>query len=136
LQNYKLQIIQGTNSDELTLLKNDPMAKNKTEVNYTQLLVANKENIAELQKQLHDYVKYDTLSQDLQQEISALFPKIKTINLSYATEIDMESSNTEKKPMAVAFLKTNQKMTEEEKNKFETWIKVRTKSSEMKIIIQ
>lgn len=136
LQNYKLQIIQGTNSDELTLLKNDPMAKNKTEVNYTQLLVANKENIAELQKQLHNYVKYDTLSQDLQQEISALFPKIKTINLSYATEIDMESSNTEKKPMAVAFLKTNQKMTEEEKNKFETWIKVRTKSSEMKIIIQ
>ncbi|MDO5760422.1 MAG: TIGR00341 family protein [Bacteroidota bacterium] len=136
LQDYQLQIIQGTNSSNISLLKDELLTSNASNVNYTQLIAQDKENIANLQKQLSIYTKYDTLSKDLQQETRTLFPKIKTLALTNASETDIETQQTERTPIAIVTLKNNQNMSKEERTRFVTWLQARTKTENMKVFVQ
>lgn len=136
LQNYRLQIIQGTSSDNISFLKDELLANNNSNVNYTQLIAEDKENIANLQKQLSDYVKYDTLTIELQGEVKTLFPKIKSLAITQAKQVNIETNNSEKITIALISLKNNQRINKEEENHLSEWLKARTKTQNMRVVVQ
>lgn len=137
LQNYRLQIIQGTSSDDISLLKDELLANtSSSNVNYTQMIAEDKEYIANLQKQLSEYIKYDTLSAELQGEVKTLFPKIKSFAVTQAKQVNIETNKAEKITFALISLKNNQKISNEEQKHLTEWLKARTKTQNMRLVIQ
>lgn len=89
-----------------------------------------------MQKQLSEYIKYDTLSAELQGEVKTLFPKIKSFAVTQAKQVNIETNKAEKITFALISLKNNQKISNEERNHLTEWLKARTKTQNMRLVIQ
>ncbi len=134
LKDYHLQIIQGTSSSEISLLKDEIL--NKGNVNYSNLLQESQENLQAMQTQIQEYQKYENISKELKEEVKSLFPKVEFIALASATEIYINKDSVDKTPIAVVVFENNDKPNAEETKKLSQWLKTRTKSTNIKVIIK
>lgn len=134
LKDYHLQIIQGSNSSEISLLKDEIL--NKGNVNYSNLLKESQENLQAMQTQIQEYQKYENISKELKEEVKSLFPKVEFIALASATEIYINKDSVDKTPIAVVVFENNDKPNAEETKKLSQWLKTRTKSTNIKVIIK
>lgn len=134
LKDYHLQIIQGTSSSEISLLKDEIL--NKGNVNYSNLLKESQENLQAMQTQIQEYQKYENISKELKEEVKSLFPKVEFIALASATEIYINKDSVDKTPIAVVVFENNDKPNAEETKKLSQWLKTRTKSTNIKVIIK
>ena len=134
LEDYHLQIIQGTNSSEIAILKDEIM--NKSGANYSGLLKESQESLQIMQDQIRDYQRYEIISKELKEEIKALFPKVEFISLASASEIYVNKDSLDKASIAIISFENNSKPTPEESKKLSQWLKTRTKTKNLKIIIR
>lgn len=134
LKDYHLQIIQGTSSSEISLLKDEIL--NKGNVNYSNLLQESQENLQAMQTQIQEYQKYENISKELKEEVKSLFPKVEFIALASATEIYINKDSVDKTPIAIVVFENNDKPNAEETKKLSQWLKTRTKSTNIKVIIK
>lgn len=134
LKDYHLQIIQGSNSSEISLLKDE--IANKNGAIYSNQLQESQENLLVMQEQIREYKKYENISKELKDEIKALFPKVEFIALASASEIYVDKDSVDKSSIAIVSFENNNKPTAEESKKLSQWLKTRTKTKNLKIIIR
>ena len=134
LKDYHLQIIQGSNSSEISLLKDE--IANKNGAIYSNQLQETQENLLVMQEQIREYKKYENISKELKDEIKALFPKVEFIALASASEIYVNKDSVDKSSIAIVSFENNNKPTAEESKKLSQWLKTRTKTKDLKIIIR
>ena len=134
LKDYHLQIIQGSNSSEISLLKDE--IANKNGAIYSNQLQESQENLLVMQEQIREYKKYENISKELKDEIKALFPKVEFIALASASEIYVDKDSVDKSSIAIVSFENNNKPTAEESKKLSQWLNTRTKTKNLKIIIR
>jgi uncharacterized hydrophobic protein (TIGR00271 family) len=135
LGDYKLNLIQGSQSDSLLLLNHElNIATTNTEAN-KQRLVEQAGHIRTLESQLSEYTRYDALNTDICKEINALWPYVASVSLTKASEARTDTSRTYQYVMAVITSKDRTKINPKEQSKLRLWLKERVNADSLRLII-
>ena len=130
LKGYSLKVVQGSQSDSLNYILNNANADKELQKN--QLIELSSQATA-LNEKLQEYVRYESLSAEIKNELTVLFPQIKTISLSKVIEENTDSSMNEKSYIA-AIISTKKKISQTDKEQLEKWLRTRTNSSNLIVI--
>ncbi len=134
LRDYKLHIIQGSQSDSLMLLNNELSQINTSrDREYQNMLELSQENIG-LSQQLAKYTYYETLTMDIRPELKTLFPEIKKFSLSHATEASLDTTDMRSFVTAIIQTENGKPLSQEEKNKLHDWLMTRVNADSLVII--
>ena len=129
LENYRLNIIQGTQSDSL-LKKLNNVTLSKEAGN--QKLLEQSAQINTLENKLLQYTRYENLCKDIGKEVNSIFPSVKRISLSNVTE--SYTDTTVYKRYVLAVIDCNAKLNANDKTKLQKWLKARTKADSLRVI--
>ena len=85
--------------------------------------------IDSIQNMLNAYLTYDELAKTLMPEMKVLYPQVSRFSLSKSLEMSVDSARFDT-------VQLNRRMTEAEKAKMIEWMKARTNSKELKLLIE
>ena len=131
LSGYRLNVIQGYQSDSLLLLEGQTMPQASKAIQQQQLI----EQTAQLNtmsKQLQEYTAYENLGKEISQEVKAVCPKVRRISLSQVLEASTDTSTTLRYTIAVAGC--NNPLTDAERTQLQRWLKARSKADSLRLI--
>lgn len=131
LSGYRLNVIQGYQSDSLLLLEGQTMPQASKAIQQQQLI----EQTAQLNtvsKQLQEYTAYENLGKEISQEVKAVCPKVRRISLSQVLEASTDTSTTLRYTIAVAGC--NNPLTDAEHTQLQRWLKARSKADSLRLI--
>ncbi|MCE2617145.1 MAG: TIGR00341 family protein [Phocaeicola sp.] len=133
LDNYELNVIQGSQSDSLLLLNQalNTAATNKEITN--RKLLEQDNRIHTLEAQLADYTRYTTLGKDIRKEVKAVCPEVKSISLSQITEAKTDTSATLQYVLAVIDCRKGLKSVERER--LRSWLKERARADSLRLLV-
>lgn len=90
--------------------------------------------IDSIQNMLNAYLTYDELAKTLMPEMKVLYPQVSRFSLSKSLEMSVDSARFDTVTFVV--IRLNRRMTEAEKAKMIEWMKARTNSKELKLLIE
>lgn len=134
LQNTKLNIIQGVNSDSVDVKSLRSLVMEDFYKDNVERSEKQKAEIAQLRNELQQYTQYSSLDQSIIPELKVLYPNAASISLSYAIETDVETQK--KDTLTLAFMRFSPKPKASEQAKITEWLKARTGASKLKLIIE
>ena len=131
MADYKLNVIQGEQSDSLLYLNRQiSQIKTSRENEQNKILELTARTNA-LNTALADYTRYDNLSSELREELAAIFPQISTISLSKVTQAKRDTAATTQFVAAIVTTGTKKRLTNQEKLRLTEWLKARTKADSL-----
>ena len=130
LEDYRLNIIQGTQTDSLLKLGR----LNNTLRDNNHKLQAQMAQITALQQQLGHYTRYETMSTEVSQEVKALYPAVQSIGLSPMTIASTDTLAPQ--PVVVAVVQTNKsrRLNETDRHKLQQWLQLRVQADSLILI--
>jgi len=130
LEDYHLNVIQGTQSDSLLSLVGELESKR---TDYKQTALQQSQQIHELETALDGYQRFEALSLQLRPEIQVLFPQIRSLSLSRT--IVWRSDTTLTIPVVVALteMMPKEQLTSEQTEKLAEWLRTRTEADSLEI---
>lgn len=131
LGGYTLRVIQGTQSDSLLVL-NNKLTDMKTD--NIQTVQMQYKIINGLEKQLGSYTRYEELSREMSGEVKALYPKVKTLSLSMAVQVNTDTASVRKYVIALMGLRRGERLSENERPVLEKWLKARVKTDSLRLV--
>lgn len=90
--------------------------------------------IDSIQNMLNAYLTYDELAKTLMPEMKVLYPQVSRFSLSKSLEMSVDSARFDTVTFVV--IQLNRRMTEAEKAKMIEWMKARTNSKELKLLME
>jgi len=90
--------------------------------------------IDSLQTMLDTYISYDELARALMPEMKVLYPQVSHFALSKSLGMSIDSAKVD--TITFAIIQLNKRMDEREKGKMVEWLKARTNSKELKLLIE
>lgn len=132
LENYTLNVIQGSQSDSL-LKKFSNGSTISTEAN-KQKLMEQSAQINTLETQLSQYTTYETLCKEISHEVSTLFPNITKISIANINEARTDTAIATRYVLSV--IECNKKMNAADTDKLHQWLKTRTKADSVRVIVE
>ena len=90
--------------------------------------------IDSIQNMLNAYLTYDELAKTLMPEMKVLYPQVSRFSLSKSLEMSVDSARFDTVTFAV--IQLNRRITEAEKAKMIEWMKARTNSKELKLLVE
>lgn len=134
LGDYRLHIIQGTQSDSLLMLNHQLSDLNTNrEAEHKKLLELHAENTA-LSQQLAFFTRYEKLVTDIRPEMSTLFPQILRFSLSRATEVNKDSTDVHSYTVAVIQASPTTPLTDDDTQKLRDWLQTRIKADSLVVV--
>ena len=131
MADYKLNVIQGEQSDSLLYLNRQiSQIKTSRENEQNKILELTARTNA-LNTALADYTKYDNLSSELRGELAAIFPQVSAISLSKVTQAKRDTAATKQFVAAIITTDTKKRLTNQEKLRLTEWLKARTKADSL-----
>ena len=131
MADYKLNVIQGEQSDSLLYLNRQiSQIKTSRENEQNKILELTARTNA-LNTALADYTRYDNLSSELRGELAAIFPQVSTISLSKVTQAKRDTAATKQFVAAIVTTDTKKRLTNQEKLRLTEWLKARTKADSL-----
>lgn len=130
LEHYRLNIIQGTQTDSLLKLGR----LNSTIRDKNHQLQAQMAQIASLQQQLGRYTHYETMSTEVSQEVKALFPAVLSIGLSPMTIASTDTLAPQQVVVAMVQTANAGRLNANDRYKLQQWLRVRTQSDSLIMI--
>ncbi len=134
LDGYGLQIIQGTRADSMLIEKKTRNKDGFIQNENNELLLKQSTEIHNLKNQLASYTQYETFGQEISREINILFPAVKSISLSKATENKTGSSETSSYVLGLVGLSPSLRFNSADRNKLKNWLTARTKAENIRLI--
>lgn len=134
--NYRLQVIQGSQSDSVMLLNNKLLSMRSNADNYTTLLREESEKKSRLQAELQQYTRFKSLSPAVAKEMKALYPAVSTLSLSVANEAVADSTSSRNYVLAVVRTRRRSAFNEQERIKIRQWLSARLQADSLEVIIQ
>lgn len=131
MADYKLNVIQGEQSDSLLYLNRQiSQIKTSRENEQNKILELTARTNA-LNTALADYTRYDNLSSELRGELAAIFPQVSAISLSKVTQAKRDTAATKQFVAAIITTDTKKRLTNQEKLRLTEWLKARTKADSL-----
>ncbi|NPD93167.1 TIGR00341 family protein [Xylanibacter muris] len=128
LDDYSLNIIQGTQSDSLLKrLNNVTLSKEAG----NQKLLEQSGQINTLENKLLQYTRYENMGKEIGKEVKAIFPSVERISLSNVTESYTDTTIYKRYILAVA---GGAKINASDKTKLQKWLKARTNADSLRLI--
>ncbi|MBR6000694.1 MAG: DUF389 domain-containing protein [Oxalobacter sp.] len=138
LEGYSLNIVQGSQVDSILLAQQKTRGKEAataaTANEHNEVLLKQAGQINELEKQLASYTQYETLGQEISKEVKVLFPAVRSITLTNATETKTTSGETSNYVLALIGLSPSLRFNNTDRNRLKNWLITRTKSEAIKTV--
>ena len=134
LDNTKLVVLQGMNNESVDISSIRAMVMEDFYKNSEQRLVEQKQQISSLEKNLEQYRKYDELGKKIIPELKVLYPSVKSVSISHALELTVDSVRIDTVTLAV--LKFGKHPDTHEKEKITEWLKARTGAKKLRLIAE
>lgn len=134
LEDAKLVVLQGMNSESVDISSIRAMVMEDFYKNSEKQLVEQKQQIESLEQQLARYKDYEELGQKLAPELKVLYPSVKSLVISHAIELTVDSARTDTVTLAV--LKFGKHPAAAEKQKINDWLKARTGARKLKLLVE
>ena len=132
LADYKLNIIQGSQSDSL-LLMNKELSTATMSREANNKIIEQSQYIHELEKQLETYTRYESLSSEVSGEVKQLFPSVSQISISNIKESETDSANY--KRYIVVIVNSKLRFNSSNRQRLQLWLKERCKADSLRLII-
>ena len=132
LDNYRLNVIQGAQSDSLLLARNYGGVQKGLSGQDQQQLALQTERVAQLERETADYRRLDALAREIGGEVKAVCPKVTRIGLSKITEMPVDSGVVRTYVLAVANCPTT--LPDDDRQRLVQWLKVRTQADSLRLI--
>ena len=90
--------------------------------------------IDSIQGLLNGYLSYDELARTLMPEMKVLYPQVSRFSLSKTLEMSIDSARVDTVTFAIIHL--NKRIDDREKSKMVEWLKARTNSKELRLLLE
>ena len=133
LGGYRLQVIQGYESDSL-LLTDTSMGVSVQSANTTKKqLIEQVAQMQTLQNDLAKYTRYEKLSGQISAELKAISPQVRSIILTPVQETSTDSVHA--KRYVIAVLSYNGRMSQAEYVRLQQWLKARSEADSLRLLV-
>ena len=133
LEDYKLHIIQGSQSDSLLLTNQQHNYIVGNAQTSQQKLIEQAAQLGEVEQQLNAYQQYATLTKEVRTELKAVCPSAKSISISRVTEAKTDTATSQEYIMAV--VNCPRALRSPDRQRLQEWLKVRTKVDSLRVIV-
>lgn len=134
LDNTRLIVLQGMNNEAVDISSIRAMVMEDFYKNSEQRLLEQKQKISALESSLERYKSFDELGKTIVPELKVLYPSVKTVSISHAIELAVDSVQADTVTLAV--LKFGKHPDSREKEKIAEWLKARTGSKKLRLIAE
>lgn len=134
LQDYRLTVIQGAQTDSLILLSSELTAMTGTRESERQRLLELSAQANRLSTQLDGYTRYENMSGEIRGEMSTLFPEISTYSLSRVTEMRQDTTSQRHYVAAVIETAKGKRLSATDKTRLQEWLRSRIKADSVVVI--
>lgn len=133
LEDYKLHIIQGLQSDSLLLANQQYSYSSGNTQASQQKLIEQVAQLGKVEQQLNAYQQYATLTKEVHTELKAVCPSAKSISISRVTEAKTDTAASQEYVMAV--VNCSRTLNNPDRQRLQEWLKARTKSDSLRVIV-
>lgn len=134
LEDTKLTIVQGMNSDNLDMNTLKAQVMEDFYKNSEERLLKQQEEIVNLQKELSNYSTYHQLNKQIVPELKVLYPQIERISMSQMIVFNVDSAQTDTLTIVLMGLKEEMNATQMEQ--MQEWLKARSGAQKMKLVME
>ena len=133
LADYKLHVIQGSQSDSL-LMANQMLGTGTTSEQVSkQKLIEQSAQINDLEQKLEKFTRYTELTKDVREELKSMYPTAKLVAIAQIPETKTDTVVTKSHVMAVVSCLCP--LNNPDRERLQSWLKLRTKSDSLKLIV-
>lgn len=130
----KLIVLQGMNNEAVDISSIRAMVMEDFYKNSEERLVEQTKKITVLEQSLARYKSFDELGKTIVPELKVLYPSVKTVSISHAIELTVDSVRTD--TITLAVLKFDKHPDAHEKQKITEWLKARTGAKKLRLIAE
>ncbi|MGM9703215.1 MAG: DUF389 domain-containing protein, partial [Prevotella sp.] len=135
LKGYRLNIIQGEQSDSLLYLNRQISQIKTSRENEQNKILELTTRTSALSAELADYTKYDNLTKELRGELTAIYPQVKTISLSKVTQSQRDTSATRNFVAAIVSVDGKKRLSLQDRQRLTEWLKARAKADSLVVYL-
>ena len=136
LGRYRLQVIQGSESDSVMMLNNRLANMRTYSDNYAAMYHEEANKAAFLQKSLNEYTKYGDIAPTIAKEAKALFPQTANISLAIANEAAADTTAVKRYVVAIINVERQTRLNTDEQRKMEEWLETRLGVDTVRMIVK
>ena len=134
LEDTKLTIVQGMNSDNLDMGMLKAQVMEDFYKDSEERLQEQQEEILRLRNELRNYTTYHQLNQQLVPELKVLYPQVESVSLSQMEVLTVDSMQKDTLIMVLMGLK--EEMNAVQMQQMQEWLKTRTGAKKMKFVVE
>ena len=134
LEDTKLTIVQGMNSDNLDMGMLKAQVMEDFYKNSEERLQEQQEEILRLRRELRSYSTYHQLNQQIAPELKVLYPQVEFVSLSQMEVLTVDSMHKDTLIMVLMGLKED--MDAAKMQQMQEWLKTRTGAKKMKFVVE
>ena len=134
LEDTKLTIVQGMNSDNLDMGMLKAQVMEDFYKNSEERLQEQQEEILRLRNELRSYSTYHQLNHQIAPELKVLYPQVESVSLSQMEVLTVDSMHADTLIMVLMGLKEEMEVTQMQQ--MQDWLKTRTGAKKMKFVIE
>jgi len=136
LGRYRLQVIQGYESDSVMMLSNKLANMRTSSDNYAAMFHEEANKSAFLQKSLYEYTKYGDMAPTVAKEAKALFPGTEGVSLAVASEASPDTTGVIKYVVAIVDMERKSALSAGEQEKMGKWLQTRLGVDTVRLIVR
>ena len=134
LEDTKLTIVQGMNSDNLDMGMLKAQVMEDFYKDSEERLQEQQEEIQHLRKELKNYTTYHQLNKQIVPELKVLYPQVESVSLSQMEVLTVDSMQKDTLIMVLMGLK--EEMNAVQMQQMQEWLKTRTGAKKMKLVVE
>ena len=134
LEDTKLTIVQGMNSDNLDMGMLKAQVMEDFYKDSEERLQEQQEEIQRLRKELKNYTTYHQLNKQIVPELKVLYPQVERISMSQMIVFTTDSMHADTLTMVLMGLKSEMEANQMEQ--FKQWLKTRVGTNKMKFVVE
>lgn len=134
MSGYNLRVIQGAQSDSLILLNNELTAMNTSRKNDRQQLINLTAQVGLLNSQLDEYTRYESLTKDIQGELSVLFPQVSSLSLARVAQVSKDTTATKHYIAAIIKTTNTKSLPTADTQKLREWLQVKVQADSLVVV--
>ena len=134
LEDTKLTIVQGMNSDNLDMGMLKAQVMEDFYKDSEERLQEQQEEILRLRNELRNYTTYHQLNQQIVPELKVLYPQVESVSLSQMEVLTVDSMQKDTLIMVLMGLK--EEMNAVQMQQMQEWLKTRTGAKKMKFVVE
>ncbi len=137
LQDTKLVVLQGVSGQQAATMDITSVRAQVLEDFYKNGEVKLEQQalmIDSLRNRLDTYITYDEMARALMPEMKVLYPQVSRFSLAHTLEMNIDSTRVD--TITFAVIQLNKRIDEREKTKMIEWMKARTNSKELRLLVE